>query len=145
MGTVLRRRDRGAECRTCPVTIAEEYPEHTKSQADKASCARKVAADSSLQQSIRTKSEKIEDDVKNGFRGRGKRTTANKAGTSTVKRGSTSGLEMKTPLGVFWPESIYSLPEHFGEKIPPKMRQWRENEEGKKVVGIILPSSRGCL
>ena len=114
-----RRRDRGAECRTCPTTITEEFPEDSQNKAE---FARAVASTPDLQSSIREKSEIIEADVKAGRRGRGIRATANGAGKRTVQRVQQSGMEMRTPRGVFWPEAIYSMEEHFNNKVPKKLK-----------------------
>eukprot|EP00974_Lingulodinium_polyedra_P036634 3511779-Lingulodinium_polyedra.AAC.1 len=47
---VPRRRERGSECRTCPVTIVEEFPEEARGKSE---FANKVAGDIALQSQIR--------------------------------------------------------------------------------------------
>ena len=136
---VTRRRPRGAECKSCPVVLAEEYP---KDSQDKKGFEKIVREDQGLQREIRDKAERLEEEFRSGVRGRGKwRSSVPQVGVTRVGTTSTSGTRSETPLGVFWPAAQYK--EKFDASIPARQRQWRD-EGSKRVMGIILPSSHGC-
>ena len=137
-----RRRERGLECTTCPVVIAENYPHYSKNKPE---FVKQLREPGDKHSEFLSHVSTFEEDVENGTRRRGKRGPGgSRPGRTSVLAQQTAGFEGRTCLGVFWPESIYELKEHFGEKVPKKKRHYRDGPDGRKVVGIVLPSSHGC-
>ena len=140
---VRPRRERGLECISCPVVLAENYPEANTKESKK-QLEDTLKSDPGARTDFMGYVTDLEEAIELGKRGRGRRRMVQPGRTTAQIQQSTS-IEGNTCLGVCWPESIYELPEHFGEKVPKIKRQWRETgSTGKKTVGIVLSAARGA-